>query len=518
MSARKVILKKTGEVGALTLLSKLLGIVREFVMVRYLGAGPLSDAFNAAYAIPNSLRKIFAEGALSAAFVPSLIQELRSGGRKAIGRFMTLGFLLFQGLVVIVCLIGMQAPRALALFCAPGFEGERLEQTITMLRILMPFLFFVSSSSILAGALQSIGHFFIPALSQSVMNVVFIGSLLICLTFGLPVEYLCWFILLMGGVQLLLHTVAYFFKGLSFESITLKDVRAFLPVLNKCILACASMGVVEIGLIIDKQFASFLPPGSPTILSLANRFMGIPLSVFGTAFSTVWLPHLSRTNIYAPKRSAFYLLEGIKLMLWVTIPVSLWMAFFSHDIFYTLFLSDKFSLDKVLEGARVLRYFIIGLAFFSANKVLLDMYYTLHSTGIPAGIVVLTTATNIGLNYLLMPYLASSGLALATVCATALQTSLLCLVLRYYFGIRIYLGRVTTFLMHYLPQVILFGSIAWMAYHILWASITLLPETAAHLLQHTVLLWCWVSPLALAHILGLYFTRRLFGIRLYFFD
>ena len=518
MSARKVILKKTSEVGLLTLISKLLGIAREFVMARYLGAGPLSDAFSAAYAIPNSLRKIFAEGALSAAFVPSLSKELRSGGPKAIGRFMTLGFFLFEGLVIIVCLYGVYDPRTIALFCAPGFEGERLEQTVSMLRILMPFLFFVSSSSLFAGALQSIGHFFIPALSQSVMNVIFIGSLLVCLAFDLPVEYLCWFILLMGGVQLLLHVIAYFAKGLTFERVTWHEVYAFLPILSKCILACASMGVVEIGLIIDKQFASYLPVGSPTVLSLANRFMGIPLSVFGTAFSTVWLPHLSRTNSYAPKRNAFYLFEGIKLVLWVTIPVSLWMAFFSYDLFYTLFLSDKFSIDKVCEGARVLRVFITGLAFFATNKVLLDVYYTLHSTGIPAGIAVLTTAINIALNTLLMPYLGSSGLAWATVCATTLQTVLLCLVLRYYFGIRIYLRRTVFFLARYLSQAFILGIIIGTIYYALTQGIAIFVPFGAHLLQSTLCLWCWVTPLALLYMLMLYKTRRLFGIHLYFFD
>src|SRR5258708_10735980 len=164
MLSQKTILKKTIQVGSSTLLSRFFGIVREILMVRYLGAGGLSDAFLTAYKFPNSLRKIFAEGALSAAFIPTVVQTLKHGDKNAIAGLMSLAFLVFEGTVLALCALIMKHAEQVIGFIAPGFSEQQIIQTIPMVHILMPFIFFISSSALLAGALQAVGHFFIPAI------------------------------------------------------------------------------------------------------------------------------------------------------------------------------------------------------------------------------------------------------------------------------------------------------------------------------------------------------------------
>jgi putative peptidoglycan lipid II flippase len=178
--SKKAIVYKTMQIATVTLLSRLFGIVREFLMVSYLGAGATSDAFIAAFRIPNSLRKIFAEGALSATFIPTLVKTMRDHGQESANRLMTLGFLVFEGIVMLICMVAMWKADAVIHFVAPGFSPQQTAEAIPLLRFLMPFILFISSGALLAGALQSAGKFLIPALAPVALNVVLIIGLATC--------------------------------------------------------------------------------------------------------------------------------------------------------------------------------------------------------------------------------------------------------------------------------------------------------------------------------------------------
>ena len=163
MLTRKSIMKKTAQVASSTLISRFLGVLREILTVRYMGASALSDAYITAFKVPNTLRRLFAEGALSAAFVPTVVQKIKAGGKQSVASMMTLGFLVFESMVLLICLLTILYADSFIALIAPGFSPEQIENSGLFLRILMPFLFFVSSSALLTGPLQAVGHFFIPA-------------------------------------------------------------------------------------------------------------------------------------------------------------------------------------------------------------------------------------------------------------------------------------------------------------------------------------------------------------------
>ncbi|MEX0849390.1 MAG: murein biosynthesis integral membrane protein MurJ [Candidatus Dependentiae bacterium] len=517
--SKQSIIKKTIQVGGSTLGSRFLGIIREVLMVRYLGAGAGADAFITAWKIPNSLRKIFAEGALSAAFIPTLVKLVKDGKKEDANGLMSMAFLVFEGIVLALCaLIIVKAPLVVW-FMAPGFSSEQIASTVPYLRILMPFIFFISSSALLAGALQAVNHFFVPAFSPILLNIVFISSLIICLSNQFPVEYLCFFILCGGLLQFLWHVVTFLKLHFSFGAITESVKSIFGGVFLKFCNCLVSMSVMEVSLIIDTQFASLLPAGSVAMLYYANRFMGIPLGVFVTAFSTILLPHFSRVVTYAPKRLSFYLLEAAKLIFWVTVPVTFLMIFFAEDIFATIFLSDKFPIEKVQQASIVLIAFISGLFFFSLNRILLNLYYALHNTRVPAVVSVIATLVNVGLNFLFIHTLKAPGLALATVVSAMIQTGLYALYLYKYMHFTFYCAEFAKFIGRYSMQLLITGSLFLITYYTLHKAILImLPSSVAYFFLHKIGFWLWVGPLCLVAFAALYSFRKFFRVRVYFLD
>lgn len=516
--SKKSIIQKTIQVGGSTLLSRILGVVREVLVVNYLGAGVISDAFFTAFKIPNSLRKIFAEGALSAAFIPTLVSVVHEHGKKEANRLMALGFLIFEGILIALCAWVMWEAPYVVQVIAPGFDADQVLVATPYLRILMPFIFFISSSALLAGALQSVGHFFVPAFSPVLLNIVFISTLLLCLTFSWPVEYLCIGILFGGLAQFLMHLCVYFKRGFGFDAFNRSTWQSFNRVLTKFLPCLISMSVMEISLFVDTSFASFLPPGSMTLLYYANRFMGIPLGVFGVALSTILLPHFSRISMYAPKRLGFYFLETTKLVFWVMVPVALGMSLFADKIFSTIFPRTKFTMLQVHEAQYILIAFLIGLVFYALNKILLNFYYSLHVTWIPTVISVIATLLNIGMNFVLMPLLDATGLALATSISALLQTVCFALFLYVWFDLKLYIFQLISFMVRYMVQIIPIFCVVYLIYYGMEQVFMRISPSLGYIMLETIVFWLWIGPVCFCAFAALYFTRKLFGIRLYFLE
>lgn len=510
------IIKKTLAISGSTFLSRVLGIAREILSVSFLGAGAVSDAFLTAYKIPNSLRKIFAEGALSAAFIPTLVKLVREKNHAQAHSLMSLAFLFFESIVLILCILGVWKAELIISLIAPGFSPEQVALAVPFLRILMPFIFFLSSSALLAGALQSVGHFFVPAFSPVLLNLVFIGGLMTCITFSLPVTYLCVFILFGGLLQLIAHVIAYWRLNFSFGPIDKQSLKTFQSIFAKFFLCSISMSIVEISLFIDTSFASYLPNGSISLIYYANRFMGIPLGIFAVAFSTILLPHFSRVSTYAPKRLHFYLLEASKLVFWVTIPATLCMSFFAEKIFHTMFLSDKFTIDQVIQASHILIAFSIGLFFFAVNKILLNLYYALHVTWVPAAIAASATVINILLNVLFINHFQATGLACATTIAGAVQTIALVTVLHKQYHFSLYGTQFLSFAKQYCTQLACTFTLFYAFFKTIEHAITLLPAPLATFFLYKIGFWFWVGPLTMACMGTLYYTRNWFNINLYF--
>ena len=518
MFTRKTIIQKTIQVGGSTLVSRFLGVIRDVLTVHFLGATALSDAFFTAWKVPNLFRKIFAEGALSAAFVPTIVQVVKKRGRQGVSSMMSLGFLVFESMVLLLCAAVIYFAHPFIALIAPGFSAEQIENGVVFLRILMPFIFFISTNALIAGPLQAVGHFFIPAFGPVLLNIVYIIGLIVCMFFSLPVTILCWFILLGGFIQLIAYVSTFWYLDFRFGAIGRTDIIAFGSILAKFGLCLISMSVMEVGLFVDTSFGSYLSKGSITLISYASRFMGIPLGVFAVAFSTILLPHFSRISSYAPKRLGFYLLEATKLVWWVTIPIALSMMLLSQQIFSTLFLSDQFTLQNVHEAASILNAFLAGLFFFAINKILSNVYYSLHHTFIPGVIAMIAVFFNIFLDWMLLDAWGAVGLAIATSAAGILQAILLFMVLYHHFNLPFYFQNFLHFIIRYAIQIILVG----VPFIALYYGIKLLVSShfpsLAYLFFQTVVLWVWIAPLLALFIGLLYYTRALFGVRLLFFE
>lgn len=520
--SKKSILKKLFQVGGNTLISRFLGLTREILLMRYLGVGVFADAFTAAFLIPNSLRKIFAEGALTAAFVPTFINLYEKDGREKADALLSLAFLAFEGTVLLLCALVMWKPEFTLSLIVPGFSPEQVAATVPCLRILMPFIFFLSSSALLAGALQSVNHFFVPAFSPVLLNGFFIGGILVCLSSGLPVEYLCVFILCGGLAQFLMHVFAYISLKFMFHMPRRETLSSFGHVLSKFMLCFLSMSVMEFNLIIDQRFASYLHVGSVTLIKYASRFMGIPLGVFAVAFSTILLPHFSRISISDPKRLSFYLLECSKFVFWVTIPATFIMGFLSKDIFLTLFASSssKFPAHLVSEAGMILLGFLTGLFFFSLNKILFNLFYSFHDTRRPMYIAIIATALNVLFNYILVGIWGGVGLALATSLSGLVQMALALYFLHSHHNFQLDFHVFGAFAKNYAVQLLCVLTPFYFMYTL---SRNLIEKLFVAGWPHFFMIksfgyWLWVSPIMLFCFYVLYKTRKTFAIELYFLD
>jgi len=515
---KKSILAKTFQVGLNTFVSRILGLAREILVMRFLGIEVFGDAFTTAFMLPNSLRKIFAEGALTAAFVPSFLTLAKKEGKEEADRLMTLSLVFFETLLLVVCALVMWKAEATIGMIVPGYSPEQVAATVPLLRILMPFIFFVSVSSLLAGALNSVHHFFVPSFGPVLLNMVFIGAVLACLEYRWGVEYLCWMILGAGALQCALHIFTYFHLGFSFALWNAITLRYFSQIVGKFLLCFMSMSVMEVNLFVDQAFASYLVVGSVTLIKYANRFMGIPLGVFAVAFSTILLPHFTRVKLDNPERLNFYLVESMKFVFWVTIPATFLLCFLSEQVFLTLFASmtDKFPADRVVEAGYILVGFMFGLCFFSLNKILFSLYYSFHDMWYPTVISIIATLCNVVANYYLVGLWGGFGLALATSLSGFIQT-VLCL---YFLSVKhkfsIDYKAIIEFLQVYILQVAVVLVPLWAIYYKLFQEI----QNAKYGIFFTekIGFWLWAGPLVLIAYIALYCMRNLFGMRLYFLE
>jgi putative peptidoglycan lipid II flippase len=512
---KKSILSKTIQFGSFTFLSRILGLGREMLMSRYVGTTPLGEAFMAAFRLPNSLRKIFAEGALTAAFVPTFVNVLKNEGKDNANSLLSITFLFFESIVFFLCMFAFFNAKWIVFQVAPGFSAEAISLTIPLLRILISFILFISSSALLAGALQAVNHFVVPAFSPILLNVFFIGGIILAWRYGYSIDVLCYAIIIAGLFQFLLHLVVYFSLGFRFGRINKKSWQNLQIVLWKFLPVVFSMSVMEVNFYYDQRFASYFPKGL-ALLYYSFRFMGIALGVFSVAFSTVLLPHFTRISNYAPKRLSFYLLESAKFVFWVIIPITILMSFFSEEIFSTLFMSSKFPYADVIASKSILKAFLTGLFFFSINKILLNIYYALHNTSIPAVVSVIGTATNIGLNYLLMRYWQTLGLAIATSISGGIMTVLLVALLNWNFDFKLYAASFFQFTLRYIIQLACMLTLFFVSYFSIKYCIGFLPNSLSYFFNKGIGIWAWVMPLSTVLFWLLYKTKETFKVKLYF--
>ncbi len=423
------LLKSTFVVSGMTLLSRLLGFLRDVILAHVFGAGAATDAFFVAFKIPNFMRRLFAEGAFSLAFVPvfSEYQSTRGHGdvRELAARVAgTLG-----GILLAVTIVGQLAAPVLVAVFAPGFLDEPLRYGLAsdMLRLTFPYLMFISLTAFAGGMLNACGQFAVPAFTPVLLNVSLIGAaLLVAPHFEVPIVALAWGVFVAGLAQLLFQLPALARHRLLVRPRWGWRYPGVRRILKLMVPALFGSSVAQLNLLFDTLLASFLVAGSVSWLYYSDRLMEFPLGLFGVALGTVILPSLSRQHSQADVQTFSRTLDwALRWGVLIAIPAALGLALLAGPMLTTLFQYGAFTAADVDMAARSLIAYAFGLCAFILIKVLAPGFYSRQDTRTPVRIAVIAMVSNMVLNLILIFPLAHAGLALATSLSAFLNAGLL---------------------------------------------------------------------------------------------
>jgi putative peptidoglycan lipid II flippase len=396
------LLKSTAAVGGMTLLSRLLGFARDMVVARIFGASAGTDAFFVAFKIPNFMRRLFAEGAFSQAFVPVLSeyksqrehQEVRQLVADVTG---TLGGFLF-----LITAVGVVAAPWLIYVFAPGFSGEPDKFALAgdMLRLTFPYLLFISVTALFGGVLNTYGRFSIPAFTPVFLNLVLIAAALwLAPLMQQPIVALAWGVFIAGLVQLLFQLPYVARLGLLSWPRWAWHVEGIQRIIKLMLPAIFGSSVAQINLLFDTLLASMLVTGSVSWLYYSDRLVEFPLGVFGIALATVILPSLSKN--FAEKSAEEFSRTLDWALRWVMLigtPAMVGLLVLSGPMLTTLFLYGEFTQQDVRMASLSLMAYSVGLMGFMLVKVLAPAYYSRQDTKTPMKIGVKAMIANMVLN------------------------------------------------------------------------------------------------------------------------
>ena len=423
------LLRALATVSSMTLLSRLLGFVRDMVIARAFGAGAITDAFFVAFKLPNLLRRLFAEGAFSQAFVPVLAEirnrEGDAAAQQIIHRVHTLLFLIVSA----TALLGILAAPLIVMISAPGFTADtaKFDLTVAMTRIVFPYILFMSLTALAAGVLNTWSRFMVPAFTPVLLNVAMILAATVAAPwFDPPILALAWGAFLGGVLQLSLQYVALKRLGLLPRwDFAPKDpaVRRILTLMGP---AAMGVSVAQVSLLINTIFASFLVSGSVSWLYYADRLMEFPTGMLGVALGTILLPSLAKH--YADNDSNEYsrLLDwGLRLTLLLAAPAALALAILAIPLIATLFHYGAFTVHDVEMTRLALTAYSVGLIGLILVKVLAPGFYARQNIKTPVKIAILTLLATQAMNLVFIGPLGHAGLALSIGLAACLNATIL---------------------------------------------------------------------------------------------
>ena len=423
------LLRTLATVSSMTLLSRILGFARDFVIARAFGAGMLTDAFFVAFRLPNLLRRLFAEGAFSQAFVPILAEYRTTRGDAETKRLVDhVASILLLVLLAVTALGILISPLLITAF-APGFtaDAEKFAITVQLTRIAFPYILFMSLVALAAGVLNTWGRFGLPAFTPVLLNLSFIGMALFAAPwFDPPVLALGWAVFIGGALQLAIQIPALARIGmLPRFSPVWRDpgVRRILKLMGPAVLG---VSVSQVSLLINTIFASFLPSGSVSWLYYADRLMEFPAGLLGAALGTILLPSLSRTHASGDTAEFSALLDwGLRLTLLLTLPAALALALLAVPLLATLFQHGAFTANDVLQTRQALVAYAIGLSGLILVKVLAPGFYARQDIRTPVKIALLTLTLTQLMNLVFIGWLKHAGLALSIGLASCANAALL---------------------------------------------------------------------------------------------
>ena len=411
------LLKAAASVSGMTFLSRLTGFVRDTLLAILFGAGVAMDAFVVAFRIPNLLRRLFAEGAFSQAFVPVLGEYRSRNGDEQTRAFAAHVLGLLGAALFVATLIGIVAAPAIVYLTAGGFakDADKFALTVAMTRICFPYIFFISLVSFAAGLLNTYGAFKGPAFTPVLLNVSFIAFALFAAPhFERPIVALAWGVFFGGLAQLLFQIP--FLKRIGMLAMPRWNPRdeAVLRILRLMAPAAFGVSVAQVSLVINTHIASRLGDGPVSWLYFADRLMEFPSALLGVALGTVLLPSLVRHHSAADGPAYSQLLDwGLRMSLVFALPAALALAMLAVPLVATLFWHGAFTQNDVIMTRHALIAYAAGLAGIILVKILAPGFYAKQDIRTPVKVALATLAVTQLLNVAFVPWLGHAGLALA---------------------------------------------------------------------------------------------------------
>jgi putative peptidoglycan lipid II flippase len=426
--------KAAGIIGLAVMCSRLLGLVREQIFAALFGGGMAMDAFTAAFRIPNLLRDLFAEGALSTAFVTTFSKTIARGGDADAWRLANKVATMTALVLGLLCVLGMVFSAQLVALLAPGFDADKAALTAHLTRIMFPFILLVSLAALVMGMLNAKNRFGVPAMASSFFNI---GSIVggVGLGFWIDPHFgpraligLAFATVIGGALQLAVQLPSLARLGYRFRpDIHWRDpgVRAILLLMGPAVIAAST---TQVNVMINSIFASTLGDGAIFWLAIAFRLMQLPLGLFGVALGTVTLPLLSRL-VVAGKTDEFRseLARAIRWALLLTLPSMVGLMMLAEPIISVLYQHLKFDAYQAAQAAGALRFYAIGLAGYAALKVLVNAFYAMDRRKTPMLVSFLAVGMNLLFNWVFTFRLGwgHRGLAFSTGCVATFNFLLL---------------------------------------------------------------------------------------------
>ncbi len=425
------LLKALATISGLTLVSRMLAFTRDVMIARIFGAGMATDAFFVAFKLPNLLRRMFAEGAFSQAFVPIFGEYRNRKGHDETRLLVDHVSTMLALILFAVTLIGILAAPILVYISAPGFvkDAEKFDLTVQLLRITSPYIFFISLVSVAAGILNTYNKFWVPAFAPILLNLCFIGGALWAAPyFDPPILALAWAVFVAGIVQLVFQ-VPFLKKIGMLPSIrfSLKD-EGMWRVIKQMGPAVLGVSIAQISLIINTIFASFLVAGSVSWLYYADRLMEFPTGILGVAIGTILLPSLSKCHANNDTAEYSRLLDwGLRLTIMLTLPAALALGMIAVPLLATFFQHGAFTAHDVLMSRSALVGYSVGLIGLILVKILAPGFYARQNirTPVKIGVVTLVATQLMNLLFVFGFGLAHAGLALSIGLGACLNAAVL---------------------------------------------------------------------------------------------
>jgi putative peptidoglycan lipid II flippase len=434
MNENELVTRAAGTVGSYTLLSRVLGLVRDILIAKFFGSNMAADAFFVAFRIPNLLRRIFAEGSFSVSFIPVFTEYLQKRSKEdafLLAR-VVLAFLVFALLAVTV--IGIIFSPFIIKIIAPGFGsgGEKYALTVLLTRIMFPYIFLVSLLALFTGILNSLRHFAAPAAAPVFLNLsMIVGLLFLAPALKTPTVGLAIGVIIGGVLQLAIQIPLLINQGISLVPKWYMGHPAIKRVGVLMMPAVFGSAIYQINQLVGTLLASLLKEGSVSYLYYADRLVQFPLGVFAIAISTAVLPSLSRGAAHGDMNKLKDILShSLRLTMFITIPAMTGLIVLREPIIKLLFQRGAFDSFTTAMTAQALLYYSLGLWAFAGLRVFVSVFYSLQDTKTPVKVAVIAMLANILLSLALMGPLKHGGLALALSIASTLQICMLIFLLR----------------------------------------------------------------------------------------